>query len=165
MEDFAKKLPCYLEERLVKTGPLGSEIFMLPQLLLLLNLLSPQFNTHTAPPSGEPIRNAFATASESLLDQAAIVDFTATPAAIDSQIQTLNTADKNLQEMVDNDQEKTLLEALESLLFTLRSCRIQALDGSDLSACQKRIDKEQRYALSILKKHKENGIWVDGPPA
>ncbi|HEY4009315.1 MAG TPA: hypothetical protein VGM11_04120 [Acidobacteriaceae bacterium] len=51
------------------------------------------------------------------------------------------------------------------MVFQISSCHIQALDGTSTNKCEAQIRSAEKQAMDALNRHKENGSWVDGPPA
>ncbi|MDE1162645.1 MAG: hypothetical protein PW792_11955 [Acidobacteriaceae bacterium] len=116
-------------------------------------------------PANDPLSNTYVTAAESTLDAAEAVDLGAAPAALDSQMANLKTTRTNLASMAYTDNEKLVLSAIDSLMFTLTSCRIQAIDGTDLTACKTHLLEYRHAAEETLGKHKSEGTWKNGPPS
>jgi hypothetical protein len=131
----------------------------LATLLLAATLLQ-----QAGPPSRTPLRNTFVVATESVLDQAASLDLNADAAIFDPGMATLKTAEQNLQALIADDQEQAVADQLKSMMFTLSSCRIQAIDGADISKCLLQLGNRRTTILRSIHKHKESGVWTDGDP-
>lgn len=114
-------------------------------------------------PGPEPMRNAFLTGAETVLDDVAAVDIHGEQTAVDARMQTLHTAQGNLAAMAQNDREHRVLEAVDDVVFTLSACRIQAVDGTDSTNCMAKLERQRALAMEAMGKRKQNGAWVDAP--
>ena len=115
-----------------------------------------------------PIRNTFVTAAESVIDTASAVDLHADQPAYDAQFRNLTLTRDNLAALVpgsNDDREGKALTAINNMIFTLSACRIQAIDGTDLTTCNAQFDRARNRAMESIHKHKANDTWLDGPPA
>jgi len=112
------------------------------------------------------LRNAFRTATESVVDNALTID----PAAPDTQfapaMTQLKQSQLNLAQMAADDRENEIASETKNLLFTVSACHIQAkADPSKVAVCQPQIDHAAHEVELLINRHKANGSWQDGPPA
>lgn len=118
--------------------------------------------------SGPPVklawRNTFLVATESVLDQATSLDLNTEAAAFDPGFATLKTAQRNLEDMASDEQEQNVVSELKNMVFRLSSCRIQAIDGTDISGCLLKLAADRKDVMLAIHRHKENGAWTDGDP-
>lgn len=134
------------------------------QVALVAVALSAAVPQRAGPPLRTPLRNAFVTATESVLDQAEGLDLNADAAAFGPGLANLKTAEQNLEAMASDDEELAVITQLKSLMFTLSSCRIQAIDGADISHCLLSMRRASKQTMLLIHKHKDNGGWADGDP-
>jgi hypothetical protein len=135
---------------------------ILPALLLAVAVLAPQ----TLPANAIPPSNTFITATESVIDQAASVDIHAPDDVFQAQMQPLKMAQENLTNMVSSSaSEHDVLTAVSDLVFALSTCHIQSKDGAPAPNCDSRISAARTSAMQSINRHKQNGHWLEGPPA
>ena len=126
---------------------------MILPLLLLMQLQQPHF------------RNTFATAAESTIDTVSAVDLSAPPSTYAASMQTAQTARTTLEQMATEEGEPGVVAAVNDLYFAIAACHIQAVDRTDTAPCRAQVDRARTRAMTVLGKHKVNGVWQDGPPA
>jgi hypothetical protein len=112
------------------------------------------------------LRNAFRTATESVVDSALAID----PAASDTQYAPMMTQLKqtqtNLTEMAADEREREIVDETKNLIFTVSACHIQAGgDAAKAAGCRPRVEHAAHEVEVLLNRHKANGSWQDGAPA
>ncbi len=134
---------------------------ILTTVLLVLGLQMPQ----NLPTDTTPLRNTFVTAAETVIDNASAVDLHADNTHFSAQMEQLRSAKANLARMAEDEREREAASAADDLIFAVAACHLQAKDGADTARCQGQVDAARMRAMEALRKHKVNGVWVDGPPA
>jgi hypothetical protein len=112
-----------------------------------------------------PARNSFVVAAESAIDTASAIDLKANDAQFTPQMQALKSAQSNLTQMAENDNERNVASAVNDLVFAVTTCHIQAKDGAPTGPCESQISDARTHAMQALNKHKSGDAWQDGPPA
>lgn len=111
-----------------------------------------------------PPRQTFVAAAQVVLDNAAAVDVKADQDQFNSAMQQLRQSNDNLKEMAADEGEDSISTTMKDILFQISSCHIQAIDGRPTDKCEAQIRAAVRQAMTTLKRHKQGGSWVDGPP-
>jgi len=130
-----------------------------------LLLTSIFFLFQTVPTTTGPIRNTFAVAAETVLDNASSIDVTADETHFTAQFQQLKISKDTLAGMANDDREKDIASEANNLVFLVSACHIQAKDGAGTGKCQSQLDRARNRIMEAIAKHKSSGAWVDGPPA
>jgi hypothetical protein len=133
---------------------------MNPTFLLALSFLFPQ----SLPTQTGPIRNTFAVAVETVIDNATAVDIKAEDPTFNVQFQQLKSSRDNLNNMAYDDREKDIANAASNMVFLITACHIQAKDGADISKCLSQFLNARNRLMESIDKHKTSGGWIDGPP-
>jgi hypothetical protein len=128
---------------------------------LSLLLLPPQ----TLPTTTGPIRNTFAVAVETVIDNATAVDIAADETHFNAQYQQLKTSNDNLASLAYDDREKDIASEAKNLVFLVSACHLQAKDGASTDKCQAQLTRAGNRIMEAIAKHKSSGAWTDGPPA
>jgi hypothetical protein len=135
--------------------------------ILLASTLSLLFQA--APPSlptvTGPIRNTFAVATETVIDNASTIDLKASDVVFDAQLQRLKASKDNLVGMAYDSREKDIADDANNLIFLVSSCHIQAKDGASTTQCQSQLDRAKASMMQAISKHKSTGSWTEGPPS
>jgi hypothetical protein len=121
-----------------------------------------------APPSVNPVpppRQTFVSAAQVVLDNAAAVDVKADNDRFSGAMQQLKQSSDNLNNMAADDGEKSIAATMKDIIFQISSCHIQSIDGTPTDKCEAQIKSAENQAMTTLRRHKEGGSWVDGPPA
>lgn len=132
---------------------------------VLLLLASP---AQQGPPSANPIpppRQTFIAAAQVVLDNAAAVDVKADRDHFTAPMQQLKQSSDNLTAMAADEGEKNIAASMKDILFQISSCHIQSTDGTPTDRCEAQIKTAEKQAMTAIKRHKDGGAWVDGPPA
>jgi hypothetical protein len=119
----------------------------------------------TLPTITGPLRNTFAVAAETVIDDASAVNVTADEVAFNAQMKQLGLAKDILTGMASDDREKEIAESTNNIIFVMSACRVQAKDGADTGKCKSQISKAQSSMMETISKHKSAGTWTDGPPS
>jgi hypothetical protein len=120
------------------------------------------------PPSLSPVpppRQTFVSAAQVVLDNAAAVDVKSDRDHFDGSMMQLNQSNDNLTAMAADDGEKSIATSMKDIIFQISSCHIQAIDGTSTDKCEAQIKTAEKQAMTVLNRHKDNGSWVQGPPA
>ena len=120
------------------------------------------------PPSASPIpppRQTFVAAAQVVLDNASAVDVKADNDHFAGSMQQLKQSSQNLTNMAADDGEKSIASTMNDIIFQISSCHIQAIDGTSTDKCEAQIKSAEKQAMVTLNRHKDNGVWVAGPPA
>jgi uncharacterized protein with von Willebrand factor type A (vWA) domain len=120
------------------------------------------------PPPLSPIpppRQTFIAAAEVVLDNAATTDVKADRDHFTASMQQLKQSSDNLTAMAADEGEKNIATSMKDIMFQISSCHIQAIDGAPTDKCEAQIKTAERQAMTVLNRHKDNGSWVEGPPA
>jgi len=137
---------------------------MHPTILLTAALLlafPPQSNL---PTKTQKLRNTFVTGTETVIDDAGMVDVKADDATFTPQFQSLKTAKDNLKNIAETDRELEIASEANDLVFAVSACHLQAKDGTPTDTCQAQVGRARVRMMELINKHKSNGSWVDGPP-
>jgi hypothetical protein len=112
------------------------------------------------------LRNAFRTATESVIDNAISIDPGASDSQFAQQMTQLKQSQSNLTQMAADDREEEIASETNNLIFTVSACHIQTKgDASKASTCRPQIDHAVQGVEVLINRHKSNGSWQDGPPA
>lgn len=122
------------------------------------------FLLQTLPTTTGPVRNTFAVAAETVLDNASAVDIAADEAHYNAQFQQLKISKDNLAGMANDDREKDIASEANNLVFLVSACHLQAKDGASTDKCHAQLDRARNRMMEAIAKHKSPGGWVDGPP-
>jgi hypothetical protein len=120
------------------------------------------------PPSANPVpppRQTFIAAAQVALDNASAVDIKADRDHFMSSMQQLKQSSDNLTAMAADEGETNIAATMKDILFQISSCHIQATDGTPTDKCEAQIKTAEKQAMTVLNRHKDNGSWVQGPPA
>jgi hypothetical protein len=120
------------------------------------------------PPSAYPVpppRQTFIAAAQVALDNAAAVDVKSDRDRFNGSMQQLKQSTDNLTAMAADEGEKNIATTMKDIIFQISSCHIQAIDGTSTDKCEAQIRTAEKQAMTVLKRHKDNGSWVQGPPA
>jgi hypothetical protein len=120
------------------------------------------------PPSAYPVpppRQTFIAAAQVALDNAAAVDVKSDRDRFNGSMQQLKQSSDNLTAMAADEGEKNIATTMNDILFQISSCHIQAIDGTSTARCEAQIKAAEKQAMTILNRHKDNGSWIQGPPA
>ena len=120
------------------------------------------------PPSVNPIpppRQTFVAAAQVVLDNAAATDVKSDSDHFSTSLQQLKQSSDNLNNMAADDGEKNIAASMKDIIFQISSCHIQAIDGTSTDKCEAQIKSAEKQAMVAINRHKDNGSWVDGPPA
>jgi hypothetical protein len=112
-----------------------------------------------------PLSQTFISAAQVVIDDAIAVDIKADNDHIAGPMQQLRSASDNLTNMASDDHEKSVAASMKDMVFQISSCHIQSIDGTSTDKCQAQIHTAERQAMTTLNRHKENGAWLEGPPA
>ena len=112
-----------------------------------------------------PPRQTFIAAAEVALDNASAVDLKGDADHFTTQMQQLKQSSDNLKAMAADDGEENIAASMKDILFQISSCHIQAIDGTSIDKCQAQIRNAEKQAMIAINHHKDNGSWVEGPPA
>ena len=112
-----------------------------------------------------PPRQTFVAAAQVVLDNAAATDVKADRDHFAGQMQQLRQSNDNLTAMAADDGEKSIATSMKDIIFQISSCHIQAIDGTSTGKCEAQIKSAEKQAMTVLNRHKDNGSWVEGPPA
>ena len=112
-----------------------------------------------------PPRQTFVAAAQAVLDNAAAVDLKGDADHFTTQMQQLKQSSDNLKSMAADDGEEDIATSMKDIMFQISSCHIQAIDGTPTDKCEAQIKTAERQAMTVLNRHKDNGSWVEGPPA
>lgn len=112
-----------------------------------------------------PPRQTFISAAEVALDNAAAVDLKGDADHFTTQMQQLKQSSDNLKSMAADDGEENIAASMKDILFQISSCHIQAIDGTPTDKCEAQIRTAEKQAMIAINHHKDNGSWVEGPPA
>jgi hypothetical protein len=112
-----------------------------------------------------PLSQTFISAAQVVLDDASAVDVKADNDHIAGPMQQLKSASDNLTRMASSDHEKEVAASMKDIVFQISSCHIQSVDGTPTGKCEAQIQAAERQAMITLSRHKDNGSWVEGPPA
>jgi hypothetical protein len=112
-----------------------------------------------------PLSQTFISAAQVVIDDAIAVDVKADNDHIAGPMQQLKSASDNLTNMASSQREKDVAASMKDMIFQISSCHIQSIDGTPVDKCQAQIQTAEREAMSTINHHKENGGWVEGPPA
>ncbi len=141
---------------------MNSAAFLTATLLLLA---APQ---QYGPPSANPVpppRQTFIAAAQVALDNAAAVDVKSDRDHFTGSMQQLKQSSDNLTAMAADEGEKNIATTMTDIIFQISSCHIQAIDGTSTDKCEAQIKTAEKQAMTVLNRHKDNGSWVEGPPA
>jgi hypothetical protein len=119
----------------------------------------------TFPTISGPLRNTFAVAAETVIDNASAVDVKADEIRFNAQFQQLKISKDNLTGMATDEREKDIAARANDMLFQISACHIQAKDGANTAQCESQIAKAQSSIMEAISKHKSGRTWTDGPPA
>jgi hypothetical protein len=119
----------------------------------------------TFPTVSGPLRNTFAVATETVIDNASAVDVKADEIRFNAQFQQLKVSKDNLTGMASDEREKDIAARANDMLFQISACHIQAKDGASTAQCQSQIAKAQGSIMEAISKHKSGKDWMDGPPS
>ena len=128
---------------------------------LFLLFLPPQ----TLPTTTGPIRNTFAVAVETVIDNATAIDIAADETHFSAQYQQLKISNDNLATLAYDDREKDIASEARNLVFLVSACHLQAKDGASTGKCQSQLTHASNRIMEAIAKHKSSGAWTDGPPA
>ena len=120
------------------------------------------------PPSANPVpppRQTFISAAQVVLDNAAAVDVKADRDHFTGSMQQLKQSNDNLTAMAADEGEKSIAATMKDIIFQISSCHIQAIDNTPTDKCEAQIKTAEKQAMTVLNRHKDNGSWVEGPPA
>jgi hypothetical protein len=112
-----------------------------------------------------PLSQTFISAAQVVIDDAAAVDVKADNDHIAGPMQQLKSASGNLTNMASSQREKDVAASMNDIVFQISSCHIQSIDGTSTDRCEAQIRTAEREAMSTIDRHKDNGAWVEGPPA
>jgi len=112
-----------------------------------------------------PPRQTFVAAAQVVLDNADAVDLKAGNDHFAAQMQQLRQSNDNLTNMAADEGETNIAATMKDIIFQISSCHIQAIDGTSIDKCQAQIKAAEKQAMTVLNRHKDNGSWVEGPPA
>jgi len=112
-----------------------------------------------------PPRQTFIAAAQVALDNAAAVDIKSDRDHFTGSLQQLKQSSDNLTAMAADEGEQNIASTMKDILFQISSCHIQAIDGTPTDKCEAQIKTAERQAMTVLNRHKDNGSWVEGPPA
>ena len=112
-----------------------------------------------------PPRQTFIAAAQVVLDNADAVDLKAGNDHFATQMQQLRQSNDNLTNMAADEGETNIAATMKDIIFQISSCHIQAIDGTSIDKCQAQIKAAEKQAMTVLNRHKDNGSWVEGPPA
>jgi hypothetical protein len=141
---------------------------MNPAALITATLFLLAAPAQQGPPPLSPIpppRQTFVAAAQVVLDNAAAVDVKGDRDHFTSQMQQLKQSSDNLTNMAADDGEKNIATSMKDIMFQISSCHIQAIDGTPTDKCEAQIKTAEKQAMTTLNRHKDNGSWVEGPPA
>ncbi len=130
-----------------------------------LLLASTLFLLQTLPTTTGPIRNTFAVAAETVIDNAAAIDVAADETHFNAQFQQLTVSKNNLAGMASDDREKDIDSEANNLVYLVSACHIQAQDGASTDKCKSQLGHASNRIMEAISKHKSSGAWADGPPA
>jgi hypothetical protein len=117
-------------------------------------------------PTHNPVlRNTFAVAAETVIDDADATVIKAPDAQFDPQMQQLKAAQANLKQMVAEQGEQEVVDETSNLIYTIAACHIQAKTAPDTSKCELTVSHARSSAMGALHKHKASGSWVEGDPS
>jgi hypothetical protein len=134
---------------------------LLSSALLLLFQAAPS----TLPTETGPLRNTFAVAVETVIDNASAVDLQAEDPRFNGQLQQLKSAKDNLARIAFSDKEKEIADSANNMVFLVSACRIQAKNGTNTTQCASQFASAQTRMMVAIDKHKSGASWVDGPPS
>jgi len=120
------------------------------------------------PPSASPLpppRQTFVAAAQVVLDNAAATNVKADNNHFAGSMQQLRQSSDNLSNMAADEGEKDIASTMKDIIFQISSCHIQAIDGTSTDKCEAQIQTAEKQAMTVLNRHKDNGSWVEGPPA
>jgi len=120
------------------------------------------------PPSLSPIpppRQTFVAAAQVVLDNASAIDVKSDNDHFSGALKQLKQSSDNLTNMAADDGEKNIALTMNDIIFQISSCHIQAIDGTATDKCEAQIKGAEKQAMAAIHRHKDNGSWVDGPPA
>jgi hypothetical protein len=137
-----------------------ARILLTSTLWLLFQAAPPTLPTVTG-----PIRNTFAVAVETVIDNASAVDVKADEIRFNAQFQQLKASKDNLAGMAYDDREKDIAARANDMLFQISACHIQAKDGASTTQCESQIAHAQSSMMEAIGKHKTGRAWTDGPPS
>ena len=123
-----------------------------------------QYGPPAASPPPPPSQT-FISAAQVVLDNAAAVDIKGDAAHFSGQLQQLKQSSDNLNIMASSDTEKNIAASMKDIVFQISSCHIQATDNTPTDKCEAQIKTAEKQAMTVLNRHKDNGSWVEGPPA
>jgi hypothetical protein len=112
-----------------------------------------------------PPRQTFIAAAEVVLDNASAVDVKSDNDHFTSAMLQLKQSNDNLKNMAADEGEENIASSMKDIMFQISSCHIQAIDGTPTDKCQAQIKTAEKQAMTALNRHKDNGSWVEGPPA
>jgi hypothetical protein len=141
---------------------------MNPAALITATLFLLAAPAQQGPPPLSPIpppRQTFVAAAQVVLDNAAAVDVKGDRDHFTSQMQQLKQSSDNLTNMAADEGEKNIATSMKDIMFQISSCHIQAIDGTPTDKCEAQIKTAEKQAMTTLNRHKDNGSWVEGPPA
>lgn len=113
------------------------------------------------PTANEPLRNTFVVATESVLDSASTLDLKAPAAQFDPQMQNFKTLKNNLDQLASDEHEQEVAAAVDDFAFQLAACRVQAIDGADITTCNQRLQKAREQVMQDIGKRKNGDRWED----
>ena len=138
---------------------------MTTKLLLASTLSLMILPFQSLPTVSGPIRNTFAVAAETVIDNAAAIDVAADETHFNALFQQLTVSKNNLAGMASDDREKDIASEANNLVFLVSACHIQAKDGASTDKCKSQLDHARNRIMEAISKHKSSGAWADGPPA
>jgi hypothetical protein len=112
-----------------------------------------------------PIRNTFAVAAETVIDNASAVDVKADEPHFSAQFAQLKTSKDNLAGMATDEREKDIAARASDMVFLVSACHIQAKDGASTDQCQSQLSRARTHIMEAISRHKTAGAWTDGPPS
>lgn len=112
-----------------------------------------------------PPRQTFVAAAQVVLDNADAVNLKASNDDFAGQMKQLKQSSDNLNNMAADEGEQNIAASMKDIMFQISSCHIQAIDNTPIDKCQAQIKAAEKQAMTVLNRHKDNGSWVEGPPA
>lgn len=141
---------------------------MNPATLVTATLFLMAAPAQQGPPPLSPVpppRQTFIAAAQVVLDNAAAVEIKGDRDKFTTQMQQLKQSNDNLANMAADEGEKNIAATMKDIMFQISSCHIQAIDNTPTDKCEAQIKSAEKQAMTVMKRHKDNGSWVDGPPA
>jgi hypothetical protein len=122
------------------------------------------------PPQGPPLqtgplRNSFLVAAESVVDNSQVIDPNEPSAQFDPQMRVLKQSETILKSMAQDERETGIASDSFNMVFSVSACHIEARDANKSATCKEQINHSINEIMTEINHHKQNGTWVEGPPA